>query len=102
MVSMKMFRQLAANRHLIEVCLIATALWLHAKQVLKEEEQRALPQTKLKESRAVEPIVETPLFGKPHGPRPGLNPLAAEFVPASAKGLNVYAPEFYSSSPFRF
>ncbi|KAI8832947.1 hypothetical protein BJ741DRAFT_579870 [Chytriomyces cf. hyalinus JEL632] len=101
-------RQLAANRHLIEVCLIATALWLHAKQVLKEEdppassEQTGLPQTKANESHAVDHIGEAPVLGKPDGARHRLNPLAAKFVPASAKGLNVYAPEFYPSSPFRF
>ncbi|KAJ3241292.1 hypothetical protein HDU77_011011 [Chytriomyces hyalinus] len=68
------------------------------KLVVKAEKHKVACADVLREEvEAGEKGVPDRALRKPQGPRPGSNPHATKFKPASARGLNVYAPEFYPS-----
>ncbi|KAJ3266402.1 hypothetical protein HDU77_001013 [Chytriomyces hyalinus] len=77
---------------------------LPTSKALKEKGKLPLTNTLVKDGQAVPDTVQTRPVRQQEGPKSGLNPLAAEFVPlsASAKGLNIDAAEFYPLTSPRF
>ncbi|KAI8825409.1 hypothetical protein BJ741DRAFT_583983 [Chytriomyces cf. hyalinus JEL632] len=88
--------QLAAARLFLERSRVGKTSLSHKKEVsMAELEKPRCNDTEHKQINAVHLTDKSRVLRESYGPKPGLNPFAAEFVPASARGLNVHAEKFY-------